>query len=239
MRTRRCRTAAAAILLAALACGATSTATAETVDDQGLWLAFLSQGAFSDDADSPWKWWFDAHARFFDDADGFGQSILRPGIGYEIAERTTLWAGYGWINTAPAARSNFDENRVWQQLTWSTDVGPATWALRSRLEQRFLETGSDTGWRWRQFVRMRMPIVGGPRDVYFVAWDEVFVNFNDTDWGARSGFNQNRLFIGFGRRRQRCADTRIEIGYLNQAINPAGGDNLTNHILSFNYFFQP
>jgi hypothetical protein len=28
--------------------------------------------------------------------------------------------------------------------------------------------------------------------------DELFVNLRDTDWGARAGFDQNRLFIGPG-----------------------------------------
>ena len=80
-------------------------------DDTGLWLAIFGRGDISHEALSEQsRWWFDGHMRLFDDSNGFGQSIVRPGIGYAVNEQTTVWAGYGWIRTAPPA--GFDNSRV-------------------------------------------------------------------------------------------------------------------------------
>ena len=65
-------------------------------DDIGLWLAVFDRGDIRHDVlPDQYKWWFDGHMRLFDDSGGFGQSIVRPGIGYTLNEQTTVWAGYG------------------------------------------------------------------------------------------------------------------------------------------------
>lgn len=211
---------------------------AQTVDDLGLWTALFSQGdiELSDDAgDSRLRWWFDGHARFQDDADGFNVSIVRPGIGYKLTDTATIWAGYGWIRTSPLGGApDFDENRIWQQITWSENVDQTKFGFRSRLEQRFVETGDDTGWRFRQFFSARTPLT---ERVTLVAWDEVFIHLNDTDFGTRTGFNQNRAFLGFGWKwNPATPKSRVEIGYLNQFIDNRNGDDRMNHILSVNFF---
>ena len=111
-------------------------------DDIGLWLAVFDRGDISHDSlPDAYKWWFDGHLRLFDDSDGFGQSIVRPGIGYSLSDQTTAWVGYGWIRTSPARRpgqgpvSDIDEHRLWQQLTWSQKVESVTVGLRSRMEE--------------------------------------------------------------------------------------------------------
>ena len=209
------------------------SASAQTIDDFGQWSALFSQDRFS--PDSRLRWWFDGHFRLFDDSDGFGQSIIRPGIGLDVGENSALWAGYGWIRTSPIHADDVDEHRIWQQWTWSQECQAMKFALRSRLEQRIIELGSDTGLRFRQLVRGQRALRGCPR-LTFVVWDELFINMNDTDWGARSGFDQNRLFVGFGYKRFSSSKWRTEIGYLNQAVNNVGPTNRSNHILSVNFF---
>ena len=219
---------------------APASALAQTVDDAGLWWAFFGQGDLHDEecTDLPLKWWFDGHARFLDDADGFNQSIVRPGVGVSLGERSAIWAGYGWIRTSPLTGSDFDEHRIWQQWTWSDTHEPITFALRSRLEQRLIETGDDTGWRFRQLVRAQHNLPRFPR-LILVAWDELFVHLNDTDWGAERGFNQNRVFVGLGVKCDRPSSLRTEVGYLNQTIKVSGGANRSHHILSVNIYFSP
>jgi len=52
---------------------------------------------------------------------------------------------------------------------------------------------------------------------------------NDTDWGAVSGFDQNRAFLGVNAKiNQQVA---LEVGYLNQYINTRNVDR-ENHALS-------
>jgi len=214
------------------------TADAQSVNDGGAWVAGFGRGDIAFDSTDRLRWWFDGHLRFFDDTDGFGQSIVRPGIGYALDERVTLWAGYGWIRTSPPTASDIDEHRIWQQLTWSQPCNRHTLGFRSRLEQRLVETGDDTGLRFRQLVSWRHPI-GCSQKCTFVLWDELFVHLNDTDWGANTGFDQNRSFIGFGLKRNADSPWRVEVGYLAQHINRRARGDLTNHLLSVNFYHSP
>jgi hypothetical protein len=216
----------------------------QTVDDGGAWFAFSAHGNLHEveARDEPLdptagrlKWWFDGHLRFLDDTDGFNQSIVRPGIGYALTDKTTIWAGYGWIETTPVSGDTFTEHRIWQQTTWSDDCGDFTFALRSRLEQRFVETGDEVGWRFRQLARVQHNLPQSPRFT-LVAWDEAFFHLNDTDWGAETGFDQNRAFVGFGFKHDPDSPWRTEIGYLNQYINGSGGSDRQHHILSVNVY---
>jgi hypothetical protein len=84
---------------------------AQVVDDSGLWLAVFGQDDFGE-GESGWKWWFDGHLRYFDDSNGFGQSIVRPAVGRELTENLVLWGGYGWIHTSPIAGDDIDEHRI-------------------------------------------------------------------------------------------------------------------------------
>ena len=85
---------------------------------------------------------------------------------------------------------------------------------------------------------MRRDVPGSDR-LTLVAWDEVFIHLNSTDFGARSGFNQNRVFVGFGFKWDPTTPTsRVEIGYLNQYINIGACPDRSNHILAVNFFLQ-
>lgn len=215
-------------------------AEAQTVHDEGTWLALFASGDLqtAQAPDDRMKWWFDGHARFFDNSDGFGQSIVRPGLGYRVGETATVWAGYGWIRTSPGGGEDFDEHRVWQQLTWDDRLACVPLSFRSRFEQRFVETGSDTGWRIRQLVAFREPIGASPRATW-VAWDEIFFHLNDTDWGTNGGFDQNRVFLGIGLKHHADSPVRVEVGYLNQTVNRTSPTDLSNHLLSVNLFWNP
>ena len=65
---------------------------AETEQNNGVWMMKASQGVLGG-KDSVYRLWLDAHARYSDDAKGFEQSILRPGLGYALPKNHTLWAG--------------------------------------------------------------------------------------------------------------------------------------------------
>ena len=211
-----------------------------TDHDAGLWLMTLAQGSWK--SASPklenYLWWLDNHARFMDDSDGFDVSIIRPGLGYSLMDNLSGWVGYGWIHTDPAEGGSFDEHRIWQQLIWSTMLEPVSLSSRTRLEQRFMEDESETGWRLRQFVKLTYPFSFEPR-LRLAVYDEAFFDLNDTDWGAESGFNQNRVFVGFGLKRDSQSRWRTEIGYLNQVINISSRADRSNHILSINFYRSP
>lgn len=211
-------------------------AVAQTIDDVGQWNQISMHDKFS--SDSQLKWWFDGHYRLFDDNDGFGQSIVRPGLGLDVGEKSALWAGYGWIRTSPATGDDTDEHRLWQQWTWSDTIEPFKVSSRTRFEQRLVESADDTGLRLRQLFRVQKDL--NPCSTRtLVVWDELFFAFNDTDWGQRSGFDQNRIFVGFGFKPHCKSNWHVEIGYLNQTINQPGPVNRSNHLLSVNLFRSP
>ena len=225
----------AALLMLTFALG---QAQAETDDDLGLWLVALGRGSLgsADPAPAKLRWWFDVQARFADEADGLGQSLVRPGIGYAINPQTSLWLGYAWVRTSPSSGQNFDEHRIWQQLIWSRPFNAVGFLSRTRLEQRLRDGSNDTGWRLRQFFRAAYALPGHP-DVSLVGYDELFFGLNDTDWGAESGFDRNRLFLGLGWRLGKSGHS-MEVGYLNQYIDSASGNDLMEHILSLNLFLN-
>ncbi len=227
------------LVIALLLLGA-ERASAQAIDDAGQWNAVFTQGVFTKlgCTNERLKWWFDGHFRMLEDADGFNQSIVRPGLGWKLNDRSTLWSGYAWIRTSPITLDDVDEHRVWQQWTWSKEHEKWKFGLRSRFEQRFVETGDDLGLRWRQFFRVTHKLPSMPK-LTLVGWDEIFYHLNDTDWGARSGFNQNRVFGGIGFKPKPDCRWRVEVGYLNQVIELPVGSDRNHHILSVNLFRSP
>ncbi|MCB1845782.1 MAG: DUF2490 domain-containing protein, partial [Halioglobus sp.] len=160
--------------------------------------------------------------------NGSNQSALWPSLGYALDPCMSVWAGYGYTLTDPDEGSNRHEHRWWQQFTWSAkrwDWGSLS--LRSRLEQRNIESADDVGWRFRQRFQLAVPFPN--HDVTLITSVEHFINLRDTDWGARSGFGQLRSYIGV---RMPITDKlTLEAGYMNQHINRSNEDAV-NHIAS-------
>lgn len=204
---------------------------AHASEDWQTWGAVVATGDIGG-GDSTVRYWLEGQGRFNDDSSRFNQGIVRGALGYVVAPRTTVWAGYAFVPTDPQnRRDDIVEHRAWQQLTWSSDrpVAGFTLATRTRLEQRLIESTDDTGWRFRQLVKLTRPLAGDGA-VYWSFWDELFVNFNDTDWGADGGIDQNRVFAGIGV--GLAVNAKAEIGYLNQFVRRANRDDAHNHILS-------
>ena len=201
----------------------------------GTWFAFQAYGnpGSSDQLQRRWKWWFDTHARFFErDADNVG--IVRPGVGYALTDRSTVWMGYALVRSFPQEAGPFNEQRFWQQYTWEERNGFKTLFAQTRLEQRFDDRGDDVGWRFRQFFRWTTPIVGDQpwnQDWSLRVWDELFFDLNETDWGQDPGLSENRFFAGFGFHPDPENDLTLEIGYLNQFLRREDVEDGMNHIL--------
>ena len=121
-----------------------------------------------------------------------------PALGYEILSGLTAYLGYAWVPTFREQMSTVNEHRIWQQAMWSLPLPVALKLdVRPRLEQRLVQGSGDLGHRARLFLRaIYTPVESWPLRV--VVHDEAFYQFNDTEWGARGGFDQNRLFVGLG-----------------------------------------
>ena len=214
--------------------GAAHAAADEDFHTWGAIVATGPLGAALPDA----RFWLEGQGRFVDDSSRFNQGIVRAAFGHALGPRTVLWAGYAYIPTHPAGRGNDNvEHRPWQQLTWraAAPVAGLTLSTRTRLEQRFVEGGSDTGWRFRQLIKLTRPLVSDER-FYLAVLDEVMVNLNSPDWGAGDGFDQNRIFAGLGI--QLTPGWVTEVGYMNQYISRARRADASNHALSLTLFLN-
>ena len=217
----------AAVLLAV------TPAAAQTRHDEGGWLNLTVQGPVSD---GRVVYFAEVQPRFASDGR-LDQLLVRPAIGWKASARVTLYQGYAYVLSNPAAGVERREHRSFQQVTWTAGrVGPGDLSTRTRLEQRWLSDGNDTGWRLRQMVRYRVPFRATRGGVALLGWVEPFVALNTTDWGARAGFDQVRSFAGLeipagGR-------STTEIGYLNQTIDRGGGRRQMNHVASVTVFFR-
>jgi hypothetical protein len=228
VRLRR-RLASLSMLLLAVAGLAPGHAAA---DDRQAWSALFVTGPVA--RGSRLLGWFDGHARFREDGDTLDVSLLRPGLGWRVGPKLDLWVGYARIETQRAG-DDLEEDRAWQQASYPV----ATWAGgslsgRTRLEQRFRDTGDDTGWRLRQFFRYARPLASHAH-FGLLASTEVFYGLNEADWGQRSGFDQNRALLGGYY--QPSPRWRVEAGYMHQYIRVAGPrPDLTHHNLSVAVF---
>lgn len=206
----------------------------EVESDFQAWNAVILTGPIKEE--SRLLLWFDGHARYRDDANDLGVTIVRPALGWRATGKLDLWAGYARVVSREDGVPDIEEDRFWQQATFPLpSVFGGNMGGRSRLEQRWRpEDGDDTGFRFRQFVRWARPI--GASDFSFVVWDELFINLNDADWGQRGGFDQNRLFAGTA---WHVTDSvRIEGGYLNNVLETPTNAVQVNHNFSVALFWN-
>ncbi|MCW5598948.1 MAG: DUF2490 domain-containing protein [Nitrosomonas sp.] len=176
-----------------------------------------------------WRLWLEGQGRFGMDSTQFSQSLIRPGIGYAINDKITVWAGYAWAPTSkpfanPNGGKNFDEHRLWQQLIYTDNFSFGRFQWRSRFEQRFFDSDipdpgpNDVAYRFRQLWKFSFPMSFIHEKLSFIIQDELFINLNTphAGWITR-GFDQNRGFVGLGWKFNNTATG--EIGYMNQYIN--------------------
>ena len=189
-----------------------------------LWGSVTVNGRFA--KDSPWVYWGDITLR---SAQQFstptnsernmvlGAVLTHDAIGYKLNDNHVFHLGYGFKHSNdPYSKIPVNENRAWEQYTYSTPTFMGGFSARSRLEQRTvsISEGRNVGIRFRQQLKLSYPL----NDKWsLVGSDEIFVNANTPGWGPVAGLDQNRVFVGVGYKIDKV--WRTEIGYMNQYIN--------------------
>ena len=198
-----------------------------TVQDERLWFVGIVQDRVK--KDSQWRWQVENILRSREGVSELDVYGLRPSIHYALTSRSSVAGGYGIaIQPIVGGGGNTIEHRTFQQYAWSGAVGGGTLALRSRIEQRFIENNSGLQNRFRQQVRFSHVIRKGSR-FSAIGYDELFVHLNTTTRYVK-GIDQNRIFGGLGFALN--PKTRIEGGYLNQFSPGHGKSAKMNHVLS-------
>jgi len=220
-------------LLAATALLAALPAAAETREDEQVWLNATVTGPVAGNI----IYFAEVQPRFADGVSRLGQLILRPAIGVKLAPNLTVYQGYAHVVLPIENGRDRNEERSFQQVSWTIAKGRrGELSSRTRMEQRWLSTGGDTGWRLREMIRAETPLGRDSRSIAALGWVEGFFALNDTDWGAKKGFDQIRGFAGL-EIPLKGAST-IEAGYLNQTVNAAGNRTNINHVASLTLFVR-
>lgn len=227
---------AAALLMLAGA----GTAQGANKDSFGFWNQDFAQGNFGfiDPDLKSARWWVEGQARVFDQLDKVGQGLARGALGYTLLDdgkyNVAFWAGYTWNPTRIDGKQPTDEHDIFPALTYSANTDFGTFSGRTMADFRFREDGSRVGYRVRQLLRYQRPFAFEPC-LSFISWDEVFFNANNTDWGQKTGIDQNRLFTGLGWNFTR--NLRVETGYFNWFLNNHdrnSGTDTVRHMMAVN-----
>ncbi|PPU68709.1 DUF2490 domain-containing protein [Xanthomonas pisi] len=212
--------------------GSLSTAHAATEEDGRYWLSIYAQGKLPVEN---LYWSMDIHPRWREEGEQFDQLILRPAVFYRLNPKASVWMGYDTIISHPAGQPSNRENRWWGQFQYQFDpIAEISITSRTRLEQRHREDFSDEGYRVRQMIRAVRPSGFNPK-LSWVAFNELFVNLDQTTWGARRGIDQNRVFVGINWKFN--AISNVDVGYLNQFVNTRAVDR-KNHVLMTTFRFN-
>jgi len=221
-----------ASIIPTFALSVASPALAETEHDEQAWVNLTASGSVSGDL----VYFAEVQPRFGNGAR-LDQLLLRGAVGWKLSPSVTLYQGYAHVVTAIDRGRDINEERSFQQLNVALGK-PLGGELssRTRLEQRWRSNGSGVGLRLREMVRYEHALARDSDAVNALVWSEAFVAFNDTDWGARSGFDQLRTFVGA--ELGLPGASTIEVGYLNQTINQTAGRTRMNHAASVTVWYR-
>lgn len=164
-----------------------------------------------------WNLWNEAQYRSYNAIGDLEQFLLRTGIGKNLSEgNNNLLLGYAFILSEPYAtgtggKRTTREHRVFQQFVTRQSFGRVFLQHRYRLEQRFLETGFRS--RFRYFLGVNLPL-NKPRmeagACYVSAYNEFFLHLD------RPVFDRNRVYGALGWVLRK--DLRLEAGLMTQIL---------------------
>lgn len=207
---------------------AASDLQAQTVTDERVWFSLPVQGHIGSD-ESPWRWSMELIVRSRDGVDTLDTATVRPSVIYNLSSRASVGGGYANVTGFPPVGETLTEHRWFGNFTWTQPSASGTFALRTRLESRHIETNDGPIGRLRQQVRFSRPIHAGGR-LAIVGADEILFHLNDTSRIAK-GVEQNRVFMGISH--ALTPSMRFEIGYLNQYYPGHRGNNSRmNHVMA-------
>ncbi len=196
-------------------------------DDTQQWTSITLEHAVTPDVAVN----FTTRARFDEDISHAKDLLIRPWLSVKATNGLSLGLGYDHIEPFPSSANS--EDRIWQQLAFKLGVFDLPVSGHVRLDERFLEDVDTTIFRTHWRLELEIPIPN--EDWYLSSFNEVFVNLNSDSDGPQSGFDQNRLFFGFG---GKLSDrVKAEFGY-QWVYERKRGEDENIHALILNLTIQ-
>ena len=163
------------------------------------------------------------------DAKGFYEVENNFMVGKKVNKVVTLWLGYTFDPQYNHGTFRFREHRFRQQVNFDNFavLGKVKLSGRLRLEERWREGQTGTGWRLRPQVKATMPIAG---KVTLSVSNELFIDLNNSSFQTVVGFERmrNAIFITFPLSRK----IGIDVGYLNQHSFVRNGPDNSDNVLT-------
>ncbi len=209
----------------------------DLLQDAGSWLQIIGEGSLKviNPNLEKGRIWLEGQSRFDDNCNHWYQGMVRAAVGYSLSDRATIWAGYTWLPTQNIGKPYTAQQDVWPAFRYVLPTSLGTFSFRTMIESNFIK-GDDVRFRPRQMIRFMHPFDAEPR-LNLIAWDEFFIRANSTQYGGKSGFDQNRVFAGLGWSVNK--NVRAELGYLNQYLDDATHtDNIMHHMIMGSLFIN-
>lgn len=158
--------------------------------------------------------------------DRYGFFFFRTGASYQTGQNSELTGGFALLNSNSYLETNTNQLWLYGEYTLNSKFNDNSFSHRIRFENRRWIGGEapEVNNRVRYRLQYVRPIQNG---FYFKAFDELFLSM-DGDI-----FNQNRVFVGFGR--QMSKEIKADIGYFNHKFS-----NSSDHMirLSISFFID-
>ncbi len=223
-KTRRVATIAVVVGTFLSAPQTASAFESPTKQDLALWsLAFVNH-----EFDKHWSLSFQTEVRAKDRVTSLDEAIFKPAGFYRFRDWLELGIGYkyNYKNDAP------NENVAWEELYLKHPFSVFTVTHQARLEQRFIQGISGTIPRIRYLLHVTTPL---SRLFYFALSEAFRFNLIDKGTGPVSGFEQNRLYAGFGVHASQYL--RVELGYLWRYELERSGPDKSEHVIRVQLLF--
>lgn len=223
---------------------------AQMVDRTALWVGSINNFRVNKN----WAVQFDFHLRSTDKWEHLQTMIIRPGISYRFNPKWNVVVGYNHMENKALVGSvsgYIPENHLWEQVWFRHPLKKANIIHRISVEQRFIQYAYAENnslksreavftQRFRYLLRTQIPLAHSKptfkKGAYFIAQDELFLNIHHKENANGQGFDQNRVFAGFGYRFSPKVD--IEAGYQNRHITLRGGARFIDHISQISTFLR-
>jgi hypothetical protein len=157
----------------------------------------------------------DFTARFSDKRDGLYELEANSLVGFHLNKVVTLWAGYDHDPQYAAGHFTIMEHRLPQIVSFDNfvNLGPGKFSGRVRLEERWRDGTSGTGWRVRPYLRYTMPFSKSSKVTFYIS-EEPFFDVNTTGFQKVPGLERLRslaaVSVPLGKK------LGADIGYMNQ-----------------------
>ena len=212
--------------LAVLLACCTAPVSAWAKDDAQLWTNTSAKVKLGDG----WSISQELTARFSDNRNGLYELESDTLLNYQISPMIMIGAGY--VHDPNYAGGDFTvmEHRAREEVTFNNliHIGPGAISARMRLETRWRDGATGTGWRLRPYVKYSLPL--GSHGIKFSISHESFVNLNSVPYQKITGENRMRNMAALSFPVSKVAG--LEVGYIEQHGFVPGGADSDDHVAS-------